>query len=428
MADGDDNDDDDDEESDDGGEEEKGEAQGSADSQPPQVPEGIESQDKEMSDAPTVDASVLDNADIEMKDGEPTPEDKPIPPNPLTLAPPAASLASGSPKVEGSPLKNVLTSSPTKEETPIPTQPPLDAMPAIPKAPVEDSVLAEPPSTIVGDEPDKAVDRDVPPPLEESVSTDEALLPPPPEEVGNIASPKQSPKGSPKLESAQAQNIYGSDEAKEEGHSNDEAISTKPSLPHLAESNMTEDTIKPDDSASVGGPATASGPSSEVAGSTSGPIVDRAPSTEAIADAPPAAVEVLPSEDPKIEPSSTEELRDETTEKLTDKSGEEPVEQPAPEPPIEEAAVEPAEQPVEVKEGSKDDPKGEYEVTAEAELEDVAAQAPPAQGAEPDLLGGLMGELDKGGSTTVAEPLTTSEDPTEPPVEHEPVDTEANKE
>lgn len=451
MADGDDNDNDDDEEdeSDEGEDEEnKGEKQEAADSKPQDAAEPSESRDKEMTDVAAVDTSVLDNADIEMKDGEATPDSKSMPPNPLTLAPPAASLASGSPKVEGSPLKNVLISSPTKENAPILTEPPLDAMPPVPKAPVDESVLAEPPSTIVGDEPEKAVDRDVPPPLGESVSTDEALLPPPPEQVGNIASPKQSPKASPKPDILEDQQSQGNGQAKEEAQAGEELVPQKPVLPHLAESNLTEDTIRPDDSASAGRPATASGPSSEVAVSVAEPTTE--PTAEAVSEAI-AEPTAKPTGEPTAEPTTelTAHPSAEPAAEVISEMATEPAKKPAMEVALERAPstevvteVARGETPAEPSTG--EDVKTESPATKEPE-EDLAAEPSTtivadthaenggpkaethsAQGDGPDLLGGLMGELDKDAAASAPEASGATEGQTEFSKDTEAVDADQN--
>ncbi|KAI6781941.1 uncharacterized protein J7T54_005151 [Emericellopsis cladophorae] len=249
MADGDENDEDDEEDEDEGDE-----------------GDGAESgNDKDMSDVTQpIEPSVLDNADIEMTDGQPS-ERKTPPPNPLTLAPPAASLATASPKVEGSPLKNVAVASPPAlEVAPDPqataiVEVPAVTLPPIDKPPVEDSVVAEPPSTIVGEEPDKAADRDIPkdipPGLPQQTSTEEALLPPPPDQVGNISSPKDSPAVD---KSSEASPTGG----KADVQPGEEAVPARPDLTHT----LTEDTIKPDDSASA---VDVSGPPSEAALATS---------------------------------------------------------------------------------------------------------------------------------------------------------------
>jgi hypothetical protein len=249
MADGDDNDNDEDDDEDDEDEDE-GEAGEGADS----------ANDKEMTDVTqAVEPSVLDNADIEMADGQPS-ERKTPPPNPLTLAPPAASLATASPKIEGSPLKNVSVASPPALETSLVREADVIqeaatiSLPPIDKPPAEDSVIAEPPSTIVGEEPEKATDRDVPtdapPAVPRQTSTEEALLPPPPDQVGNISSPKDSPTADKSSETGM--NVQDDVQAGEE------AVPARPELPHT----LTEETIKPDDSASA---VDVSGPPSEAA-------------------------------------------------------------------------------------------------------------------------------------------------------------------
>merc|ERR1712000_222459 len=96
------------------------------------------------------------------------------------------------------------------------------------------------------------------------------------------------------LEDQQSQ---GNGQAKEEAQAGEELVPQKPVLPHLAESNLTEDTIRPDDSASAGRPATASGPSSEVAVSVAEPTTE--PTAEAVSE--PTA---KPTGEPTAEPTT----------------------------------------------------------------------------------------------------------------------------
>jgi len=300
---------------------------------------------------PTVEAPAPEPADVEMKDDDTTSKEL-TPINPLTLAPPAASLASGSPKIEGSPLKNVSVASPPApqvdvvlDSTAVHDRPPTSL-------PTEDSTVAEPPSTIVGEAPEEATERDLPP-EEPSNGPDEALLPPPPDQVGNISSPKTSSKA----ESVPEHTSDGGEKAKEETRS-EEAIPEKPVLAHQ-DSVMTEDTIKPDDSASAGIPATVSGAPSEVA-----PV-----STEqGPASTSPAGV-VQEGGKPEGAAESGEARGAQVSEV-----------------PQEAQPVEEAHEPVEA-----------------SAPEDAAALA---TNAEPDLLGGLMGELDR----------EASKDETVPPV------------
>lgn len=381
MADGDENDEDDDEEVDEGDEGEEGEGEGEESaSQRRDTTEGLENQDKEMTGAPQAEEpSISEPADVEMKDEDVASKES-TPPNPLTLAPPTGSQASGSPKVEGSPLKNVSVPSPSgangavaqaQDSSTVPEQ-----LPA--SHPAEDSTLAEPPSTIVGEAPEEATDRDLPP-VEPPTGTDEALLPPPPDQVGNIASPKASPKDGP----VQEQISEGGEQVKEETQSGEETTADQPAYVNQ-ESVMTEDTLKPDDSASVGVPATTSGAPSEAAPISTDPEPDSAPATEA------------PVEDPEP-PQEPQEIL--TTKEAHETQGPreaQPTQEPQEAPPVPEPD----------------------------------APAAPATNNEPDLLGGLVGELDREASedkpavptpgpaqeTTAAAAQAAAAEPTKEPV------------
>ncbi|KAJ6787178.1 hypothetical protein PWT90_05566 [Aphanocladium album] len=228
MADGDD-DDDDDEEGDDDDDEHN-----DSDLPDTSIVEESKDNDATMADAPPVPAEVKEMvADAAAADK--------LPANPMTLAPPLASLASDSSKVEGSPLKNVVLPSPTEPKAPEPLRELLQPMDV-----ETDSTVAEPPSTIVGEEPEAAVNRD----LELAPAPGEALLPPPPEQVGNIATPKAD-EASPRVSD------------NEEKGKDSEHMGAEKSFQHQ-DSIMTEDTIKPEDSASVRFPLTESGAPSEV--------------------------------------------------------------------------------------------------------------------------------------------------------------------
>jgi hypothetical protein len=232
-------DDDDDEDGDEGEEGEEGEGEGDSEVRTPAAEGSIKPEDTEMTDSvPEVVTQLAEQTDVEMKDDDTPSKSTAAPPNPLTLAPPLASLASGSPKVEGSPLKNVVLPSPTAEVPP----PLLEHSPLIPSQPDEavatESLVAEPPSTIVGEEPTAAVERDIP---RAASSTEEALLPPPPDQVGNISSPK--------AESASERPTEGDEKAKD-SQTGDELGPQRPPLVGY-DSVMTEDSIKPDDSAST---------------------------------------------------------------------------------------------------------------------------------------------------------------------------------
>ncbi|KAM3427297.1 hypothetical protein NHJ13734_009033 [Beauveria thailandica] len=191
--------------------------------------------DETMTDAPPVPVEVKEMVANDAA------TDK-LPANPLSLAPPLASLTSDLPsRVEGSPLKNVVLPSPTEAKVP-------DVLKDLGK-PVEvetGSTVAEPPSTIVGEEPEAAENRD----LELAPIPSEALLPPPPEQVGNIATPKAD-DASPRVSDNE-------DKSKESEHTH-----TEKSFQHH-DSILTEDSIKPEDSASVRFPLTESGAPSEV--------------------------------------------------------------------------------------------------------------------------------------------------------------------
>lgn len=166
----------------------------------------------------------------------------------MTLPPPLASLASDSPKVDGSPLKNVVLPSPTEAKAP--ESKTLESLRDVgqPMDVETGSTVAEPPSTIVGEEPEAAQNRD----LELAPTTAEALLPPPPDQVGNIATPKADDASS---------RVSDNDDKPKDS----EPMSSidKSAFQHQ-DSIMTEDSIKPEDSASVRFPLTESGAPSEV--------------------------------------------------------------------------------------------------------------------------------------------------------------------
>ena len=263
MADGDDDEEDDGDDGDDGSDGEQNE----------------EAQDNDGDDSKIADedmADVVDEAKL------PTPS-KPVvdavdgisptdatPPHPMTIAPPVGSLAAGSPRQEGSPLKNVVLPSPTEAHAPAGPSA-LSAGGLVPppgSPPKTESMVAEPPSTVAGDERG-GTDGDVP--MQEAGAEDpraqapehqsppqdaapipreeDALLPPPPEQVGNISSPKS--------EDGPYRGSDGEDKSREG------QVPERPPL-HPQLSVMTEDTIKPEDSASVQFPLTESGAPSEV--------------------------------------------------------------------------------------------------------------------------------------------------------------------
>ncbi|PCD46320.1 hypothetical protein AU210_001727 [Fusarium oxysporum f. sp. radicis-cucumerinum] len=307
----------------------------------------------------------------------------PVPPNPMGLAPPTT-LTPGGSRLEGSPLKNVVMPSPNKEvdqeqllkaaiDAPLagdekPTEPELteenlarasleppakddepqaSAEEQLLKAAIDapfgpgpqlavasavepaDSTIAEPPSTIVGEAPEVATDRDVPM-LEPTDS--EALLPPPPEEVGNIAT---TPPGS----SGELGASGPGSEVKPptDIQAGEEAVSQRPPL-ITTETGLTEDSIKPDDSASI-----------------TAPISD-------ITDVPAVAPSVV---DPPPEPPAETTVQDTT---------------------MEEAAQEPA--PEETKEPTPPQPEIKEESAPPAVEEILRAESP-------NLLSSLMDKLDE---------------------------------
>ncbi|KAM5379191.1 hypothetical protein ACJA88_005751 [Fusarium oxysporum] len=321
----------------------------------------------------------------------------PVPPSPMGLAPPTT-LTPGGSRLEGSPLKNVVMPSPTKEvdqeqllkaaiDAPLagdekPTEPELteenlarasleppakddepqaSAEEQLLKAAIDapfgpgpqlavasavepaDSTIAEPPSTIVGEAPEVATDRDVPM-LEPTDS--EALLPPPPEEVGNIAT---TPPGS----SGELGASGPGSEVKPptDIQAGEEAVSQRPPL-ITTETGLTEDSIKPDDSASI-----------------TAPISD-------ITDVPAVAPSVV---DPPPEPPAETTVQDTT---------------------MEEAAQEPA--PEETKEPTPPQPEIKEESAPPAVEEILRAESP-------NLLSSLMDKLDEQHAeieNPVAEPAT----------------------
>ncbi|PMB64517.1 hypothetical protein BM221_009356 [Beauveria bassiana] len=235
-------------------------------------------------------------------------DDKP-PANPLSLAPPLASVTSDLPsRVEGSPLKNVVLPSPTEAKVP-------DVLKDLVK-PVDGetgSTVAEPPSTIVGEEPEAAENRD----LELAPIPSEALLPPPPEQVGNIATPK--------ADDASSRVSDNEEKSKESEHTH-----TEKSFQHQ-DSILTEDTIKPEDSASVRFPLTESGAPSEVGTASVDETKDLAPPPNSGPDESQAQPEHAPAptivEEPALEAAL--EAQPEQDEAL---AVEEPVEEQASKP------------------------------------------------------------------------------------------------
>ncbi|EGX93058.1 hypothetical protein CCM_04430 [Cordyceps militaris CM01] len=225
----------DEEESEDGDEgDDDDDEHGDSDHPDTSIVDEVKDKDLTMTDAPPVPAEVKEMvADAAAADK--------LPANPMTLPPPLASLASDLSKTEGSPLKNVVLPSPTEGHAPVFPGEVARSLEA-----ASGSTVAEPPSTIVGEEPAAAENRD----LELAPTLSSTLLPPPPEQVGNIATPKaddaSSRVSSNEHQSKDAEHVHG-----------DKSF-------HQQDSIMTEDSIKPEDSASVRYPLTESGAPSEV--------------------------------------------------------------------------------------------------------------------------------------------------------------------
>ncbi|EJP67890.1 apopolysialoglycoprotein [Beauveria bassiana ARSEF 2860] len=264
--------------------------------------EEIKDNDETMTDAPPIPVEVKETAANDAADDKP-------PANPLSLAPPLASVTSDLPsRVEGSPLKNVVLPSPTEAKVP-------DVLKDLVK-PVDGetgSTVAEPPSTIVGEEPEAAENRD----LELAPIPSEALLPPPPEQVGNIATPK--------ADDASSRVSDNEEKSKESEHTH-----TEKSFQHQ-DSILTEDTIKPEDSASVRFPLTESGAPSEVGTASVDETKDLAPPPASGPDESQAQPEHAPAptivEEPALEAAlEAQPEQDEAP------AVEEPVEEPASKP------------------------------------------------------------------------------------------------
>ncbi|RGP64393.1 hypothetical protein FLONG3_9580 [Fusarium longipes] len=395
MVDADDDDDDEDGEDDEGDEGEEGDGTPAPDGQV--SGENNKHQDHDMTDAaPTTAAesasdpppapvpapaelpaaSANDEPDVVMQNDSSEPAQE----TSTNLAPPP--LTPGESKLEGSPLKNVVMHSPTKEnqeqsltaaldapyaahdETLEPQlteenlkeasldPPSNDNVPHVsgqvdeehilktavnaafgveqppvvgPGAEPAESTMAEPPSTIVGEAPEAAADRDVPM-LEPTDS--EALLPPPPEEVGNIAT---TPPGS---SGGQGHSAPGSDaKLPFDILPGEEAGASRPNL-EQNDTGLTEDSIKPDDSASV-----------------TAPVSD-------VADVPTAAPSVV---DPPAEPPAETTLQESAVEEVTTEDAKPPT---PPQPEVKEESIPPA-------------------------VEEVA------KGESPDMIASLMNKLDQ---------------------------------
>ncbi|KAL6872016.1 hypothetical protein J3F83DRAFT_733486 [Trichoderma novae-zelandiae] len=245
----------------DGDDDEEEEEEGDDGDEGEEGDEGDETVDVELPDESMLDATkdhdedmvdashIIDHPDTEMKDEQPAPRE-PSPPKSPTI--PALEVPSRSPsslslKHEDTPPRNpVIVPSPS--EPSVHTEPATEtALPVLDTPAVDtdtaDSVIAEPPSTIVGEAPQEAIERDIP----------QAEELPPPEQVGNISSPKAEDGNSRVSE----------DTPKDQATSQPENTIPKPVLLHRL-SAMTEDTIKPEDSVSVTAPLPESEAPSEV--------------------------------------------------------------------------------------------------------------------------------------------------------------------
>ncbi|KAG4287134.1 hypothetical protein FPRO04_00677 [Fusarium proliferatum] len=361
----------------------------------------------------------------------------PVPPNPMGLAPPTT-LTPGGSRLEGSPLKNVVMPSPTKEvdqeqllkaaiDAPLggdekPAEPELteenlaqaslepptkddehhsSAEEQLLKAAIDapfgpgpqlavasavepaDSTIAEPPSTIVGEAPEVATDRDVPM-LEPTDS--EALLPPPPEEVGNIATTPPGSSGEPGA-SGPGSEVKPSTDIQ----AGEEAASQRPPL-ITTETGLTEDSIKPDDSASI-----------------TAPISD-------ITDIPAVAPSVV---DPPPEPPAETTVQDTTMEEAVQEPPPEEIKEPTPpQPEIKEESAPPAVEEV-LREESPNllsslmDKLDEQH--AEIEITEPAADVPPESALIPEAPAEPVDE------PMVTEEVETEEVKTEEPAVEPPI-------
>ncbi|KAM0551765.1 hypothetical protein ACHAPJ_008333 [Fusarium lateritium] len=344
----------------------------------------------------------VNEPDVVMQDDLPAPTQQ----NPANLVPAPPTLTPGESRLEGSPLKNVVMPPPSVEEKllqeainapfaegdkpqePVSTKPQEPGLteenlaqaslspphrdnephasgvdeekflmaainapfgpgqaPAVgPGAEPAESTMAEPPSTVVGEAPEAATDRDVPM-LEPTDS--EALLPPPPEEVGNIATTPPGSSGEPNA------SVTGSDvKPPADIQAGEEAALQRPPLAQN-DTGLTEDSIKPDDSASI-----------------TAPISDI---TDAPAAAPPSVVE--PPPEPPAETTVQEQPPAEKTKSPT-----------PPQPDNKEGSLQP-----DTKEESLQ-PENVEESVAPAD-EPAAFMDKPSlldRAGSPDLLGGLI--------------------------------------
>ncbi|CAI6093867.1 unnamed protein product [Clonostachys chloroleuca] len=399
MADGDENDedDDDDDEGDEGDEGEEGEGEDTPsvqhrDSAP--VDEGPHL-DKEMKDAaPAVEVpESKEQMDVEMEDATSAPAHVDLP-KPPALASALVEASISSPKLEGSPLKNEVLPPKSKsadEATQAvvatddaPTEPPKDQEEHNDqKQETEESQHA--PASVVDSLPEP---KEATPEARVGPSTD-ALLPPPPDQVGNISSPNASPKD----ESAPDHSSLSGDKAHDDEDRGGEDMSDKPTHEH-SDLMSVDDPIKPEDSVSMGVPRTESGAPSEAAtGSVGGTTEPDLKAEHPSAPSPEKALE-QPSEQSSEQP--LEQLPEQPSEQIIDQPMEEPSTQ---------SAVQASEESLEqLPDQPSEQPQSASDVPAEA-LEASAEETPqisqPAQ-EESDLLDGLMGELDREASKTAA--------------------------
>ncbi|UZP32503.1 hypothetical protein NXS19_000319 [Fusarium pseudograminearum] len=374
------------------------------------------------------------------------------------LAPPA--LTPEESRVEGSPLKNVVMPSPTKEDTEQILQESLNAPfadidekkePQLTEENLKESTVAEPPSTIVGEAPEAATDRDIPM-LEPT--DNEALLPPPPEEVGNIAA---SPPGS---SGGQGHSAPGS-EAKLPFDilPGEEALPSRPQL-EQKDTGLTEDSIRPDDSASITAPVSdvpdiPTAPPSVVEPPAEPPAettLQESAAEEAKSPTPPqaevkeesippAVEEVTRGESPDVMASLMDKLDQEHADIETIKEDlptppvPAPVEESVPEAPTEmdiEPTVEPVAEPIEepVAE-SGPDPVAETEVkpSVEAPVEapaEAPTEAPTEAAADPMVAEPMVTEPMAAEEEKPSDPVLEAP-AVEAPIVPEPMETEAEK-
>lgn len=252
MADGDDDDDDDDDdEGEDGNENEDGDEGAETPAESTQHGstngDGDKAQDHEMADAvPAVETSSFDPPDVEMGGNE-VPSEPQAPPNPHSLAPPPPplNLTPSMSKLEGSPLKNVIMPSPTTEVPPdvsldntFTTEPVVEKVEAPEATPIVEPVTTEPPSAAAEEAPETTPDTIAP---KDEPPKEDTLLPPPHEQVGNIATtPTAEDSGSTVADSAEI--------PIEEVETGEEAILENPPL-EQDDITMTDDAIKQEDSA-----------------------------------------------------------------------------------------------------------------------------------------------------------------------------------